>query len=213
MQNASRRFVRGVATTIVSVILSSFTFAPAAARAVSVSTIESIVRSSMAENHLKAIIVQVRSNGTDVYTGAFGDSMTGVPATPDMHFRNGALAFTYMATLLLEFVDQKKVTLDTKLSDYFPDLPYADRITLRNLAQMTSGYDDYVYEPETMRGVYNDPFRQWTPAELIQIGVSKPLSLRPVRTGATRTRTTSSSAGCSRRLPACRSPTPYGSTS
>ncbi len=179
MQNASRRFVRGVATTIVSVILSNFTFAPAAARAVSVSTIESIVRSSMAENHLKAIIVQVRSNGTDVYTGAFGDSMTGVPATPDMHFRNGALAFTYMATLLLEFVDQKKVTLDTKLSDYFPDLPYADRITLRNLAQMTSGYDDYVYEPETMRGVYNDPFRQWTPAELIQIGVSKPLEFAP----------------------------------
>ena len=76
----------------------------------------------MAANHLKAVIVQVRSGGADVYTGAFGDSMTGVPATPEMHFRNGALAFTYMATLLLEFVDQKKVTLDTKLSNYFPDL-------------------------------------------------------------------------------------------
>ncbi len=101
----------------------------------------------MAENHLKAVIVQVRSNGTGVYTGAFGDSMTGVPATQEMHFRNGALAFTYMATLLLEFVDRKKVTLDTKLSAYFPDLPNAGRITLRNLAQMTSGYADYVYQP------------------------------------------------------------------
>lgn len=133
----------------------------------------------MAENSLKAVIVQVRSNGADVYTGAFGDSMTGVPATSEMHFRNGALAFTYMATLLLEFVDRKKVTLDTKLSAYFPDLPDANRITLRNLAQMTSGYADYVYQPETTEGTYRDPFRQWTPAELIQIGVSKPMQFAP----------------------------------
>ena len=30
--------------------------------------------------------------------GRLRGSMTGVPATADMHFRNGALAFTYMAT-------------------------------------------------------------------------------------------------------------------
>jgi len=66
------------------------------------------------------------------------DSMTGVPATPDMHFRNGAMAFTYMATLLLETRRPEKGEADTKLSAYFPGLPSADRITLRNLAQMTS---------------------------------------------------------------------------
>ncbi|HYL26775.1 MAG TPA: serine hydrolase domain-containing protein, partial [Candidatus Nitrosotalea sp.] len=151
----------------------------AAAGSPSAVTIESVVRNGMAANHLKAVIVQVRSNGNDVATRAFGESMTGVPATPDMHFRNGALAFTYMATLLLEFVDQKKVTLDTKLSVYFPDLPNADRIALRNLAQMTSGYADYVYQPELLNGLYRDPFRQWTPEELIQIGVSKPMQFQP----------------------------------
>jgi CubicO group peptidase (beta-lactamase class C family) len=102
-----------------------------------------------------------------------------VPATSSMHFRNGALAFTYMSTLLLEFVDQKKLTLDTKLSTYFPDLPNAQRITLRNLAQMTSGYADYVYQPETTHGVYRNPFRQWTREELIHIGVSKPMEFAP----------------------------------
>ncbi|HZV76280.1 MAG TPA: serine hydrolase domain-containing protein, partial [Candidatus Babeliales bacterium] len=151
----------------------------AAAAALSPASIQSVVRSSMAQNHLRAVIVQVRSQGRNVYSGAFGDSMTGVPATPDMHFRNGALAFTYMATLLLEFVDRGKVTLDTKLSAYFPDLPNANRITLKNLAQMTSGYADYVYQPETMEGVYRDPFRQWTPQELIHIGVSKPMQFAP----------------------------------
>ncbi len=175
-----RRFTRGVAVLVASIVSPGFALAaPAVVGAPSATTVQNIVRSSMAENHLKAVIVQVRSNGTDLYTGAFGDSMTGVPASPDMHFRNGALAFTYMATLLLELVDQKKVTLETKLSTYLPGLPNADRITLRNLAQMTSGYADYVYQPEFLQGLYRDPFRQWTPEELMAIGVSKPIQFAP----------------------------------
>ncbi len=153
--------------------------APASADMPSAATIESIVRGFIAKNHLKAAIVQVRSNGSSVYTGAFGDSMTGVPATTDMHFRNGALAFTYMATLLLEFVDQKKVTLDTKLSAFFPQLPRSSQVTLKDLAQMTSGYADYVYQDVFQNAFYRAPFRQWTPQELIHIGVTGPVQFAP----------------------------------
>lgn len=176
--HASRHLIRTIALT--TALVSIFALrAPASAQMLSPAAIEGIVRTAMAKNHLRAAIVQVRSNGTNVYTGAIGDSMAGVPATPDMHFRNGALAFTYMATLLLEFVDQKKVTLDTKLSTYFPELPNADLITMRNLAQMTSGYADYVYQQELLHGLYLDPFRQFTPQELIHIGVSKPMEFAP----------------------------------
>jgi CubicO group peptidase (beta-lactamase class C family) len=142
-------------------------------------SIQSVVRNFMAVHHQRAVIVQVRSNASEVYTGAFGDSMTGVPATTDMHFRNGAMAFTYMATLLLEFVDKKKVTLETKLSAFFPDLPRADQITLKDLAQMTSGYADYVYQNEFQDALYRDPFQQWTPEELIHIGVTGPEQFAP----------------------------------
>jgi CubicO group peptidase (beta-lactamase class C family) len=145
----------------------------------SAATIDAVIRKGMAENHLQAVIVQVRSNGRTVYTHAYGESMTGVPATTDMHFRNGALAFTYMSTLLLEFVDQKKVTLDTKLSNYFPELPDANRVRLRDLAQMTSGYADYVYQPDLQLALYHNPFRQFTPQELIRYGVSKPMQFAP----------------------------------
>jgi CubicO group peptidase (beta-lactamase class C family) len=142
-------------------------------------TIRNVAQASMAVNHLKAIIVQVRSNGRTIYTGAFGESMTGVAATPNMHFRNGAMAFTYMATLLLEFVDRKNVSLDAKLSKWFPELPNANNVTLRNLAQMTSGYADYVYQPEVIDGTYRDPFREWQSDELIHIGSSKPIQFAP----------------------------------
>lgn len=179
MRLPRRVAVCAVALSVAALTHLTFVSAAAAADTVPAAKIAATVREAMKTNHLRAVIVQVRSNGRTIYTGAFGGSMTGVPATSDMHFRNGALAFTYMATLLLEFVDQKKVTLDTKLAKYFPDLPNASRVTLRNLAQMTSGYADYVYQPELTRGIYRDPFRQWTPEQLIHIGISKPMQFAP----------------------------------
>lgn len=170
---------RPVASIALAATLFSTALPAAAAGDSSSAMIQSIVRQAMTTYHLKAAIVQVRSNGADMYTGAFGESMTGVPASPAMHFRNGAMAFTYMATLLLIFVDQKKTTLDTKLSAYFPNLPNADRITLKNLANMTSGYADYVYQPTLLDGFYGNPFRQWTDDDLIHIGITAPANFEP----------------------------------
>jgi CubicO group peptidase (beta-lactamase class C family) len=127
-----------------------------------------IVRDTVAQAHLKAVIVRVTVDGRDIVTQAVGDSMTGVPATTNMHFRNGAVAISYVSTLLLKLVDEKKVSLDDKLSKWLPDIPNADRVNLGQLAQMTSGYIDYVIgNTEFNAAVYADPFRQWSPEELL----------------------------------------------
>lgn len=177
--DVSRYLSGGIAALTVAMGLAQHSAPARAAETPSAALIAKTVRTAMVRDHLKAVIVQVRLNGRNIYTEAFGESMSGVPATPNMHFRNGALAFTYMSTLLLEFVDRKKVTLDTKLSKYFPALPNANRVTLRDLSQMTSGYADYVYQPELTQALYRDPFRQWTPGELIRIGTSKPMQFAP----------------------------------
>ena len=106
--------------------------------------VRQIVRDTMGEQHLKAVIVRVSVDGKDVLTEAFGESMTGVPASTKMHFRNGAVAISYMSTLLLQLVDEKKVSLDDKVSKWLPNVPNSDQVTLGQLAQMTSGYADYV---------------------------------------------------------------------
>lgn len=62
------------------------------------SRIDEIVRKAMAEKDLKAVIAGVAVDGEPVLTEAWGVSMTGVPATPDMHFRNGAVAIAYSAS-------------------------------------------------------------------------------------------------------------------
>ena len=66
----------------------------------------------MKTEHLRAVIVKVTQGDKVVINQAFGESMTGVPATTAMHFRNGAVAFSYMGTLLMKFVDEHKIKLD-----------------------------------------------------------------------------------------------------
>jgi CubicO group peptidase (beta-lactamase class C family) len=139
-----------------------------------------IVRDTMAQAHLKAAIVRVTVDGNEVVTQAAGESMTGVPATTGMHFRNGAVAISYVSTLLLKLVDEKKVSLDDKLSKWLPEVPHADRVTLGQLAQMTSGYVDYVIGNTEMNdALYANPFRRWTTHELLQYAVTKPLLYEP----------------------------------
>jgi len=138
------------------------------------------VRETMASEHLKAVIVRVTVDGQEVVTEALGESMTGVPATTNMHFRNGAVAISYVSTLLLMLVDEQKVSLDDKLSKFLPEVPHADRVTLGQLAQMTSGYVDYVIGNTKMNdALYADPFHRWTVHELLQYAVDQPLLYEP----------------------------------
>ena len=138
------------------------------------------VRDVMASEHLKSVIVRVTVDGQEVVTDAVGESMTGVPAGTNMHFRNGAVAISYVATLLLKLVDEQKVSLDDKLSEFLPEIPHADRVTLGQLAQMTSGYVDYVIGNTKMNdAAYANPFRRWTVHELLQYAVNQPLLYEP----------------------------------
>ena len=138
-----------------------------------------LAREAMTKYHLKAVIVRVTIDGKEIVTKALGESMTGVPATEDMHFRNGAVAVSYMSTLLLQLVDQKVVSLDDKLSTWLPELPDAEKVTLRMLANMTAGYPDYVVNEQFIKAFYANPFRQWTPQEQIDIALSTPRVFEP----------------------------------
>lgn len=142
-------------------------------------TVDEVVKDVMASQQLRAAIVKVSVGGREVITEAYGESMPGVPATIDMHFRNGAVAISYVSIALLQLVDEGVVKLDDKISRWLPDLPYANQVTLRQLAQMTFGYVDYVTAPELTKLLYANPFRNFTPEDLIAISTKWPLLYRP----------------------------------
>ncbi len=142
-------------------------------------SITALAQTMLQERHLNAVIVRVLIDGAEVMTEAFGESQVGIPATKDMHFRNGAVAISYVSTLLLIFVDQKLVSLDDPLSKWLPALPDSDAVTLRMLANMTAGYPDYVPDAGFTAAAYADPFQQWTAEQLVAIGTGQPRLFAP----------------------------------
>lgn len=137
--------------------------------------IRGAVEDAMQAHDLKAALVAVSVGDTPVLTQAWGESMAGIPATTDMHFRNGAIAIPYLTTLLLQLHDEGLLSLDDPIARWFPDYRDADRITLRMLGDNTAGNPDYVYDIP----LYQNVFRQWTPDELIATAMAKPKSCEP----------------------------------
>jgi CubicO group peptidase (beta-lactamase class C family) len=133
----------------------------------------------MGTDHLRAVIVRVTVGNKPVITQAFGSSLTGEPATTSMNFRNGAVAFSYVATLLMEYVDEHKISLSDPVSKWMPSLPEASTVTVKMLANMTSGYPDYVTDPAFLAAFNADPFRPITVAERLAYAFSRPISFAP----------------------------------
>ncbi|MFF1442404.1 serine hydrolase domain-containing protein [Streptomyces sp. NPDC058295] len=138
-----------------------------------------LVRAARKELGLKAALVKVTVDGRELVTGADGESLTDVPATPAMHFRTGSVGIAFMGTVLLQLVQEHKARLDDPVSRWLPDLPHGDRITLRMLGDSTSGLHDYVTDPVFLKKLYADPWQHWTPEELVGISLSHPLWYRP----------------------------------
>jgi CubicO group peptidase (beta-lactamase class C family) len=150
-----------------------------AAHSSQAAAIAAIVRRAMRAGHLRGVIVRVTRGRQVVTTRAFGPSMTGQPATTAMHFRNGAVAFAYLGTLLMEYVDEHKVTLNETIGHWIPSLPESGKVTLKMLANQTTGYPDYEMNPAWEKAFYADPFHIWTYRERLAYAFRKPVQFAP----------------------------------
>ncbi len=140
----------------------------------------SITQGVMQKEDAKGVLLRVDvDNGTVVNTG-LGDSQEGVPATPDMKFRPGSMAIPMLTTLVLQLQEQGKLSLDDTLSKWFPQYANADKVTLRMLSSVTSGYPDYIQEnPPFQAALLAEPFRHWTDDELLQYAFAQPIVCDP----------------------------------
>ena len=67
----------------------------------------------------------------------------GVEMTPDRPILISSLTKTYVATMVLQLVDEGELSLDDTLSQWFPDFPNANLITIRQLLGHTGGATEY----------------------------------------------------------------------
>ena len=178
--------VRTSVTLALSLCLTAVSFnaratpTPAAtSRSEQASAIATILQKAMKTERLRAVIVKVTQGDKVITSQAFGESMTGVPATTPMHFPNGAVAFAYVSTLLMQFVDEHKVTLDDTIDRWMPTLPEANEVTLKMLANQTSGYPDFETDPAWLAAWSADPFHIWTFEERLKYAFARPVQFAP----------------------------------
>src|SRR6266576_4791260 len=143
------------------------------------SAITTIIQKAMKNEHLRAVIVKVTQGDKVIISQAFGESMSGVPATTAMHFPNGAVAFAYVSTLLMQFVDEHKVKLDDTIERWMPTLPEANKVTLKMLANQTAGYPDFETDPAWLAAFSANPFHIWTFEERVKYAFGRPVQFAP----------------------------------
>lgn len=105
----------------------------------------------------------VAENGKILYTGAFGmaNMEWGIPNAPDTKFRLGSITKQFTAALILQLVEQGKIKIDGKISDYLPQYrkDIGEKVTIHHLLTHTSGIPSYTSQPGFFENVSRNPFK------------------------------------------------------
>ncbi|HKD04298.1 MAG TPA: serine hydrolase domain-containing protein [Bryobacteraceae bacterium] len=124
-----------------------------------------------------SVSVAVVEDNSLSYVRAFGIADLGNqrPATFETRYAVGSISKQFTAAALLLLQEQGKLSLDDRVSKYFPDLTRASEISIRQPLSHTSGYEDYAPQD------YIIP--EWTqptsPAAILSRWARKPLSFDP----------------------------------
>jgi CubicO group peptidase (beta-lactamase class C family) len=107
--------------------------------------IDSIARAGLESSGAPSISIAVVKDGAIAYANAYGHARLSpaLAASPNMRYSIGSVSKQITATAILLLAEQHKLSLDDKVSRWFPDLTRANEVTVRQLLSMTSGYQDY----------------------------------------------------------------------
>jgi D-alanyl-D-alanine carboxypeptidase len=95
------------------------------------------------------------------------DLRTRRPATDASLFVLNSAAKTVVATMVMREIQDGRLSLDTRLSRFYPWLPDARGITMRMLLDMTSGLPDYLRNPRIQWTIHHRPRHHWTVRQVL----------------------------------------------
>ena len=93
------------------------------------------------------------------------------PMTPDVHQRIASVTKTFTTTLLLQAEADGLLSLEDTIDQYIEGVPNGDEITLRQMANMTSGIANYTEDERFLDETLSDPEQLWAPEEWVQMGI------------------------------------------
>jgi D-alanyl-D-alanine carboxypeptidase len=113
------------------------------------------------------------------------DTTRHTPMTPEGRMLEGSVGKTYFAALAMRLVHEGKLDLDAPVSRYlgdrpwYPRIPNAADITVRNLMTHTSGVMRYEFKEAFTRDLTAQPDRRWQPEELVAYILDEAPSFAP----------------------------------
>jgi len=125
------------------------------------------------------------------WTGSAGvRELRGGTVPTNGRFRVGSITKTFVATVLLQLVDEGALALDDPAAGYLPEYGLDQRITVRMLLQHTSGLFNYTGEPRPDGTVepgiplygkefVKNQYHMYAPEELVGVALSKPARFEP----------------------------------
>lgn len=147
--------------------------------------IDATVVNFMVQNSLPSLILNITKNGQNIRNKAYG-----LNCSPDVTVcrevasvcdfsRIGSVTKTMTTFIILQLADQKLLSLDDKLAKWYPQLPKADQVTMRQLGNMTSGIPSYSTNPAFQAAFEANSYRIWTIDELLAYAYSQPYLFPP----------------------------------
>lgn len=100
------------------------------------------------------------------------DLDTEEPMSQGLRWPIRSITKSFTTTLVLQLADEGELSLDDTIDTWVPDVPGGDRITLRQLGEMTSGLADYTTQA-WVDDFVADPTREFTVDELIAYGTAE----------------------------------------
>jgi CubicO group peptidase (beta-lactamase class C family) len=106
--------------------------------------------------------VLVAENGKVIFKKGYGmaNMEWNIPVETDTKFRLGSITKQFTSMLILQLVQEGKIKLDGKLTDYLPDYrkDTGDRVTITHLLNHTSGIPSYTGLPNFFRDISRNPY-------------------------------------------------------
>jgi len=147
-----------------------------------VSELENTLDEALENSTIPGVIAGVFTDDGESWIATRGVSNieTDEPMSENCHFRIGSVTKTFVASVILQLVDEGLVQLDNPVSTYLPELniPAADTITVRMLGNMTSGLMDYSVTEEMIRIAASGEVI-FTPERLAYLCTIYPLNFAP----------------------------------
>jgi len=139
--------------------------------------IDAAVASAMEAAGTPSAQVAVVEDGRIVFSKAYGAAQLSplVPATTATRYEIASVSKEFTAAAALLLVEDGKLSLDDRVSKWFPDLTGADQITVRQLLTHTAGVSDFWPQDYVMLPVT----RPTTPQAVMNEWAKKPLDFKP----------------------------------